>query len=267
MAITAIFSYANYSEGADNLKMALGIPKIKHSGSKFKPAATKTILNWGATTDRFPEEYNRCRVINKPQNVDLAVDKKKSFRAFRDSGVSIPEFTEDRTQAIAWLEAGSMVFARTLLRAHSGRGIVIMDPEFPETWEVTNAELFVKYVPKKDEYRIHVFNGQVIDVQRKGLKAELQGSEGINYKIRNLANGFIYVRNDNAGVPLISSTSVPQIVKDCGIAGVAALGLDFGAADVIYNEKQRRAYLLEVNSAPGLSGSTVESYRAALGSI
>ena len=33
---------------------------------------------------------------------------------------------------------------------------------------------------------------------------------------------------------------------------VAALGLDFGAVDVIYNEKYGRAYVLEVNTAPGL---------------
>jgi len=266
MTITAIFAYANYSEGANELKTALGVPKIKHTGSKFKAAPTKTILNWGATTDRFPEEYNRCNVINKPQNVDLAVDKKKAFRKFREHGVSIPEFTEDKETATQWLEAGQMVFARTRLHDHSGRGIVIMDPEFPDTWEVT-AELFVKYVPKKDEYRIHVLNGQIIDIQRKGLRAELRGSEGINYKIRNLSNGFIYVRNDSNETPLISSASVPQIVKDVGIAGVQALGLDFGAADVIYNEKSRRAYILEVNSAPGLSGSTVTNYAEAFGRL
>jgi D-alanine-D-alanine ligase-like ATP-grasp enzyme len=36
--------------------------------------------------------------------------------------------------------------------------------------------------------------------------------------------------------------------------------LDFGAVDVIWNEKQQRAYVLEVNTAPGLEGQTVDDY-------
>jgi carbamoylphosphate synthase large subunit len=263
MSITAMFSYNQFSEGGKELADALSIPRIKHSGSKFKATSSKTLLNWGATSDRFPKEYLSCRVLNPPSAVDNAVDKIRSFDIFKAAKVSIPEFTTNRQQAIEWLNAGSMVFARTQLRAHSGRGIVIMDPEFPETWEVT-APLFVKYVPKKDEYRIHVMRGQVVDIQRKGLKAELQGTEGVNFKIRNLANGFIYTRNDNAGMALILSASVPQNVKEVAVQAVAALSLDFGAADIIWNDKQKKAYCLEVNTAPGLSGSTITNYAEAM---
>jgi D-alanine-D-alanine ligase-like ATP-grasp enzyme len=36
--------------------------------------------------------------------------------------------------------------------------------------------------------------------------------------------------------------------------------LDFGAVDIIYNAKRNECYVLEVNTAPGLEGTTVEKY-------
>jgi glutathione synthase/RimK-type ligase-like ATP-grasp enzyme len=254
--IKAMYSYTNVSEGSAELKDALGIPRIKHTNSKFKAKRTDIILNWGATTDRFPEALRGAgRIINRPEDVDKAVDKLVTFNHFIGADVPCPEFTTEKAVATSWLEEGKMVFARTMLRAHSGRGIVIMDPEHPDTWE-TNAPLYVKYIPKKFEYRIHVCRGEVIDTQRKGLREELRGDENVNFKVRNLANGFVYVRNDGH--------VVPECVLDCGIRAVGSLGLDFGAADVIYNQRNDSAYALEVNTAPGLQGTTVENYRAAL---
>lgn len=258
MSIEAMFAYDMNSEGAKALATALGTPRIRHHGSKFRPSASKTLINWGATTDRFPADYLACRVLNNPTAVTRSVNKLDAFNAFQSAGVSIPDFTTDRNVALNWLQNGHMVFARTQLRAHSGRGIVIMDPEHADTWEVT-APLYVKYCKKKYEYRIHVLNGQVIDTQRKGLRPELQGTEGINFKVRNLANGFIYVRNDNH--------VVPTVVNTVAVQAVAALGLDFGAADVIYQEQTGRAYCLEVNTAPGLTGTTVDNYAAAFSAL
>lgn len=259
MSIKAMFSYHQASEGARELKAAINIPMIKHKGSTFRGSPDKVILNWGATTDRLiSPEILKCRIINRPELVDLAVDKVKTFEKFQEHNVSCPEFTVNKNTAIQWCEQGNMVFARTMLRAHSGKGIHIMDPDHPDTWEV-NATLFVKYIKKQFEYRIHVMNGQVIDTQRKGLRDELKGDPNVNFKIRNLANGFIYVRNDGH--------VVPELAKSVGIAAVASLGLDFGAADVIWNAQSNRAYALEVNSAPGLSGTTVTNYATAFGAF
>jgi len=265
MTINACFAYNQYSEGASELAKALDIPRIKHKGSTFKGSGSKVILNWGTCMERLQSagvdrEILKCRVLNHPSKVDLATDKILSFEVFQQEGVPIPEFTKRRSQAIEWLEDGKMVFARKILNSHSGRGIQIMDPDHPDTWEGTNGcPLFVKYIPKKDEYRVHVVRGNVIDVQRKGLRAELQGTEGVNFKIRNLSNGFVFVRNDGR--------VTPDCVLNAGRQAVEALGLDFGAADVIYNAQQERAYVLEVNSAPGLQGTTLVNYTNALRSL
>lgn len=256
--ITAMFAYDMNSEGAKALATALSTPRIRHHGSKFKPTASKTLLNWGATTDRFPAEYLSCRVLNNPVAVTRSVNKLEAFNAFRQADVPIPEFTTDGSVALNWLQDGHMVFARTQLRAHSGRGIVIMDPEHSDTWEVS-APLYVKYLKKKHEYRIHILNGQVIDSQRKALRQEFVGQTDVNYKVRNLANGFVYVRNDDH--------IVPEVANTVAIAAVTALGLDFGAADVIFQQQSGRAYALEVNTAPGLQGSTVDNYAAAFATL
>ena len=47
-------------------------------------------------------------------------------------------------------------------------------------------------------------------------------------------------------------------VRAQSVAAVRSLGLDFGAVDVV--ERQNKAYVLEVNTAPGLVGTTLEKY-------
>ena len=256
MTIKGLFSYNQASEGAKALAAALGVPRIKHRGSTFVGSRAKTIINWGGST--VPEAVAACNLLNTPERVTVAIDKLASFTAFRAAGVPHPEFTTELSQAQRWLEGGDAVFARTMLRASSGRGIEIMMPDHRETWNV-RAPLYSKYTKKRDEYRVHVVRGQVIDVQRKGLREEFQGREGVNHMVRNLANGFVFVRNDGR--------EVPAVVTEAGVAAVNSLGLDFGAVDVVYNHNARRAYVIEVNCAPGLVGTTIENYSRALGAL
>jgi glutathione synthase/RimK-type ligase-like ATP-grasp enzyme len=49
-------------------------------------------------------------------------------------------------------------------------------------------------------------------------------------------------------------------LQEAAIRTVEILGLDFGAVDIIWNKKQDRYYVLEVNTAPGLEGETVVRY-------
>lgn len=253
MAIKGLFTYNQASEGAKALAAALDVPRIKHRGSTFVGSRAKTVINWGGS--QVPEYVAACTLLNPPERVAVACDKLQSFQMFRNENVPHPEFTTSLDSAQRWLEGGEAVFARTMLRASSGRGIEIMMPEHRETWGV-RAPLYTKYVKKRDEFRVHVVRGQVIDVQRKGLREEFQGRDNVNHMVRNLANGFVFVRNDGR--------EAPQCVRDAGIAAVNSLSLDFGAVDVVYNARQDRAYVIEVNCAPGLVGTTITSYATAL---
>lgn len=242
-----IFPYKAGSASAKALAEALGVKRIKEKGSKFKGAAHKLIINWGCS--KLPAELLKCRVLNSPESVSKASCKLTSFEAMAKAGVSVPRFTTHREEAVGLLGEGKVVVARTILRGHSGAGIVVMEDEK----DIVGAPLYVEYVPKKEEYRIHVFDGAVVDIQRKARKKDVPDDQ-VNWKVRNLANGFIFARGEDA------LGNVPQDVLDQAVKAVASLGLDFGAADVIYNDKHKKAYVLEVNTAPGLSGSTLDGY-------
>ena len=75
--------------------------------------------------------------------------------------------------------------------------------------------------------------------------------EEVNWKVRNHDNGFIFQ---------IEDFDLPEDCETQAIAAVEALGLYFGAVDVVYNGREKKAYVLEVNSAPGLSGTTLDKY-------
>ena len=89
---------------------------------------------------------------------------------------------------------------------------------------------------------------QIISEQQKVAK---KGQEPLDWKIRSHKNGFIYQRQ---------GIDVPMACRGAALACLAKTGLDFGAVDVIFT-KEGKAYVLEVNSAPGLSGTTIEDYK------
>jgi glutathione synthase/RimK-type ligase-like ATP-grasp enzyme len=161
----------------------------------------------------------------------------------QEADVSIPPFTADKEIACGW---GSDVVCRHILNGHGGAGIsiVVAGGVLPE------APLYVKYIPKKHEYRVHVAFGKAILVQRKARRLD---HDNPDWKVRNHANGFVFALEDNPDERLTT----------LGVNAVEAVGHLYGAVDAIYNEKSDTYYALEVNSSPGLQGRTVEAYVAA----
>lgn len=244
-----MYSYNPGSEGAKNLAAALGIKRIKHKGSKFKGSRDKTVINWGSTDT--PEQVNLCTILNKPEAVQRVSNKLKFFQDMK--GLDEPwmlEWTVDRNIVAAWIDNGGIAVCRTILNGHSGAGIVLATTHA----ELVDAKLYTLYVPKKDEYRVHVFDGEIIDIQQKARKNDVP-DEKINWQIRNHDNGFIYKRE---------GVECPEVVKEAALDVMGSIELDFGAVDIIFNHKKNRAYVLEVNSAPGLEGQTIENYTQAI---
>lgn len=245
------------SEGGKALAGALGIKRLKHEGSRFKGHESKTVINWGSS--KLPEEVMKCGVVNNLASVGICTNKLNFFSDLNSHNnavingiepgkeVVIPDWTSDPEQALKWVADGHIVCARTVLNGHSAQGLVLV--EKPE--DFVKAPLYTLYVPKKHEFRVHVVAGEVIDVQRKAKKID---AEKVDWRIRNLANGFIYARE---------GFEVPESVRTQALVAISAVGLDFGAVDIIWNEKHDKAYVLEINTAPGLMGTTLELYAKA----
>lgn len=245
--INKVYAYNRFSKSAKSIADALGVRRIKHHNSKWRPRHDSVVLNWGSTD--LPLKLAGTAIINGPDAVIRASNKLMSLQMFKAHDVPCPEFTTSPVTAREWLQQGPVV-CRVLLRANSGRGIVVA--ERPE--ELVPAPLYTKYFKRKDEYRVHVVRGQVIDIQRKMRKLEVPDEE-VNWLVRNHSNGFIFGRG---------GVNAPDAVVAAALKAVQALGLDFGAADVGYNELKNQAVVFEVNTAPGLQGLTLDAYVQAL---
>lgn len=246
--MTKIYPYNNGSESAKALAEKLGIKRLKKQGKDIHVRGS--IINWGCSfLDRnltYEGEF-----LNHPDAVIKAANKLETFKAL-DGGVSIPRWSEDSLEAHKWLDAGHALVVRTVLNGHSGAGIEIVEP-LGRKVELPVAPLYTQYIKKKEEYRVHVFQGKVIFQQRKARKHGVDDAD-VNWQVRNLAGGFIFANKDVD----IAAEGLQQAVK-----AVDLLGLDFGAVDLMLGI-DKKFYVLEVNTACGLQGSTLDAYAEAL---
>lgn len=198
------------------------------------------------------------RAIFWGNNESPAANKLHFFQAAaQQPELNIPEFSTDINVAATWRNPTARNvsvagFARTILTGHSGRGIVAFNNG--ETTPLPTAPLYVKYIKKSEEYRVHVFAGKVIDIIEKRRRL---GFENVNYQIRNVDTGWVYCR-DNMDIKN-KNELIKQALLACRVSR-----LDFGAVDILYNSHQDKYYVLEVNTAPGLEGKTVEIYANAI---
>jgi hypothetical protein len=118
--------------------------------------------------------------------------------------------------------------------------------------------LYVKYIPKLREFRAHVAFGHVIFLQEKKRKTENEQTDDQKL-IRNHDNGWVFCINDIQLTDAERTSINAEAVK-----ATTALGLDFGAVDLILGKKDNLPYILEVNTAPGLeSPGLIEAYKNA----
>jgi hypothetical protein len=249
-----VIPYRQGSRSAKVLADALNGKVLKLQGSSYTPRADDLLINWGNTKLSGPPSI---RVLNPSNVIRQASNKLLFFGHMKASGHEdiIPEF---------WTTPADIpddrfpIVCRTILAGHSGDGIVLA----ADRGQLVDAPLYVKYIPKKDEYRVHVGKQEsyeptgpvegtaIIAVQRKARRNDTPDAS-VNWQVRNHCNGFVFVRGD---------VNPPADVLGAARLALLATGLDFGAVDVIWNEKKGKAYVLEVNTAPGLEGQTVTDY-------
>ncbi len=235
---------------ANQLTVELGnkVRRVRPNGN-YRPTPRSLIVNYGSS--QWPVWTPLSRVwLNKPPTVAVASNKLSAFRRFTQENVACPEWTQDGTVANTWLTSGNVVVCRNLLNSHGGRGIILV--QSPED-ELPRVPLYVKYKKKRKEFRVHVFNGQVIDVQEKRKQKDFDGE--VDSFIRNHDNGWVFCRDN---------VVKPDNIDDLTVRACRSLGLDFGAVDIIWNSLENKCYVLEVNTAPGLEGTTLTNYTNAI---
>lgn len=229
------------SVSARDLARSLGVIRIKGE----KRLGTSVVINWGRSDLSLRGKVKR--IINLPAAVARAANKIQTFSVLKNEGVPTVDWTVNKSEAATWIEEGEMVYCRLQTASSQGRGIVVVGQD---DLTLPTAPLYTKGFNKTHEYRVHVAFGQVIDYSKKRKRTEGE----VNPYIKNATSGWVFCRE---GVDL------PSEVVSISVAAVKSLGLDFGALDVLYKERDDEARILEVNTSPGIEGTTLTKYSEA----
>lgn len=254
--VLRVFPHNMASESAGVLARALAehtgkrVLRVRRDGN-YRMRDSHLVINWGVYG--VPQWYSADLadgLVNKWEGVRVAGCKLASLEAMEAAGVSVP-----LSGGLEWahniVARGGAVYARHELRGHGGEGIqVVRDIN---DLHQNEAALFTQRVETEKEYRIHVINGEVVFQQEKRRDRERNRAGEINYDVRNHEGGWRYC---------IQDVNITDAVLEEAVLAVAALGLDFGAVDlVVANDIP---YILEVNTAPGLCEQTAGIYAEAL---
>lgn len=255
-----VYPWKMASTSARDLAKAIGVKRVFPDG-KYKPRKGDILINWGMTQipnwwDAFQEASGT--IINAPAHIAGATNKKVAFEQMKGK-VNIPDFTSKKSDVLSWIQGGDIAVARKILSGHSAAGIRLLGGEenYANVDDIPLAPLYTKYRKKKEEYRVHILNGVVIDVSQKKLKNGLDKNT-VNYKVRNHAAGWVFAR---------SGIAPPKGVLEEAKKAMKALDLDMGAVDIGWNKKHQEATVYEVNTAPGLVGTTLYLYASALAAM
>ena len=239
-----LFPYKPVSQSAIRLSRKLGILRVSPT---YNARRSDVIVNWGASTP--PHFKSMDHDLNKHDAIAIACDKLKTFKTLALQGFDqLPKFSTEIKDAKDWIDKGETIYCRTKLGSHSGRGIVICN----DVNDLPTAPLYTVKANHKHEYRVHVFQGKVLYVQQKKKRL---GSTIRNSGIRNHDNDWVYCTPTDTPSELLLSSCV---------RAVQLLGLDFGAVDIGHRVSDNRFFVFEINTAPGLVGTTLDKYSKAI---
>jgi hypothetical protein len=164
------------------------------------------------------------------------------------AGVSVPWFTSNKQSAKDFITGRNRrVVGRETYHQGGSEFNISNNPLMVDYDRVSSH--WLELINVINEWRVHVFQGEVIGVSRKT-------DEEVEHRITNR-----YTRNHEAGWRFVRCDPYqvnPQLLMVAQKA-ISSLGLDFGAADIILSDGtettsngRRRYYVLEVNTACGM---------------
>ncbi len=239
-----IYPNNQYSLSLKDLRDMIPCKQLRLENSRYGYRQGHIILNWGNPKRPEWDMGGDVTWLNNYKNIANASNKVKFFQIMRDNNFNEAiESTGNRATAAEWLVAGDSVYCRTMISSREGRGIVVASTEE----ELVASKLYTRGVPKAYEYRAHVFKGKCFHLQQKKRKAETPDAPS---EVKNHGNGWIFAHIDVREPPA-------NYVEICSRT-LELIELDFGAVDFLV--KNGEVKIIEVNTAPGLTGTTLEKY-------
>lgn len=222
------------------------------------------VVNLG-TTDPFAYEGE---VLNTQDMVRAASNKRQARVIFQEAGVPAPELFR-RAQSVRTSDLP--VIGRTSYH-RKGNGFWFCKTKTDvERAARQGATHFLEMVPNTREYRVHTFiKGKYRELPPEERTPDHYVSIKVSEKVwqgggkpnpeepqKNHEFGWVFLGQQNRRAEEL------DVVRYSAKQAIAALGIDFGAVDVMYAIRTKQPYVLEVNSTPSLAddqASTCEVY-------
>lgn len=285
-------AYIYYSGATDTTGKALAA-KLKTLHGQTKPTGTdKICICWGCKTDK-PMKMGNMPVLNHPDRIRENRHKFNTLKKLAAAGVYVGNHidaksimrlldnpTGDEPMVLPLIgrrnyHQGGKDFHICLSKGHVKKAIE------------AGAMYFRNHLDVTDEYRLHVFQGVVINAQRKTERKNMEdayasqhGERIVNnaakknlkldkatmdHVLKDLggreghANQIIKSNTKGWKFSQIKLANVKKNLAEAAIAAVEAVGLDFAAVDCVILEDGRAA-IIELNTGPGLDGTPFEAY-------
>lgn len=190
--------------------------------------AVQGVVNYGyGGPSDLPTLNRKAGTFNKLQELEM----------LREKGVATVPFSRSPMDLAAPLMGRSL---------HHTRGNDIVVYQVRPDLTSRRHDFYTQLIPKVREYRIWAYRRAVIGCYEKVLEYPNRlGRRGRSREVWNYRNGYAYTfrRPDET----------PDALKELARRAVDAVGLDFGAVDLLV-DRQGSGFVLEINSAPGVEG-------------
>ena len=225
---------------------------LRSYGVRRPPEPPGVLVRWGSRREMGAPEI----ILNRASAIRLASDKIATLDHMANAG--IPHVPYFRTWEEALTAGGRAIILGRRRWGMQGRGIQVYDPaqiwggRYPR-FPTLRHDWFSIYMEPTREVRLHVVGSDVVRIQGKYLDFPEQAAR--NPFVRNYGTGYRFraPRRD-----------LHTRRKEAAVEAVAALGLDFGAVDMLLFGGSEEARILEINTAPACSPLTARAYADAL---
>ncbi len=225
-----------------------------------KGVAPRVVINLGTTDDySFDGPMLNCQDM-----VRSASNKRQARRTFAEKGVPAPALYLGPADIP---KDAYPVIGRTSYHS-KGKGFwFCQNAAAAKKASSAGATHFLKFIPKTREYRVHTFikpqhqslspdkreekHYVSIKISEKGWQGE--GQPDPNEPQKNHTFGWTFMGPQNRCEEELN------VVRHVAKAAIAALGMDFGAVDVMFHLHSKRPYVLEVNSTPSLADENADT--------
>lgn len=289
--------YIWYSPATDitgkKLQDALGI-----QGGRTKPTGMDMVIGWGTKIKEETSLPKKVNVVNHPNQIRTNRNKFEAMCLMTaalnvDGKMHVAKHvTADQVKAALRDGTVSLPLIGRRKYHQGGKGFW----NCPTMAQVDNAlavdkgaQYFQEMIPIKDEYRLHVFNGEVIhavkkvkrtdaefeaafiedELERQRVLAEKnndpfdeeQARRFLRRQAKSATAGGpnMVLRSNRLGWKFSIVKKYSKDMAEVAVKAVEALNLKFGAVDCCI-DTNNNPFVFEVNSGPGLEGTSFDKY-------